>query len=84
MNMICLLYTSSDIRHNIREIKKYIPKLAAQITLSKEGIPHLVDAVQELWDMGINMVYSNLVFGEEVNYTYEEYATCLLYTSRCV
>ena len=65
----------SDIRHNIREIKKYIPKLAAQITLSKEGIPHLVDAVQELWDMGINMVYSNLVFGEEVNYTYEEYAT---------
>lgn len=63
----------ADIARNVRRFKEYIPKLTAQITLTKEGIPHLSDAVMELWDMGINMVYSNLVFDETENYTYEHY-----------
>ena len=63
----------SDIKENIKEYKKCCPKLAAQITLVKEGIPYLSDAVQNLWEMGINMVYSNLVFSEDEEYTYEHY-----------
>lgn len=62
-----------DIAANVKKFRKYLPKISAQITLTKEGIPYLTDAVMELWNMGINMVRSNLVFDNTIRYTYDDY-----------
>ncbi len=64
-----------DIVKNIKKFKEYLPKISAQITLTKEGIPYLTDAVTQLWDMGINRIRSNLVFSSTDNYTFEQYET---------
>ncbi len=63
-----------DITRNIKKYKEFLSKISAQITLTKEGIPYLSEAVKQLWDLGVNMVRSNLVFGSAESYTYEQYS----------
>lgn len=65
------------IVNNIKQIKHEYDQISAQITLTKRDIPFLKEATKELWDIGVNEVYSNLVFdkSDDAQYSYEDYKT---------
>ncbi len=62
-----------DIVKNVKSLQKYVKPLSVQITLRKNDIPFLKQSVQMLWSIGVNFVYSNLVFNKEEIYEYEDY-----------
>ncbi len=59
-----------NVINNIFKIKKHVRDLSVQITLFKEDIKYLSKSVLNLWELGINNVYSNLVFSKNYNYEY--------------
>ncbi|WP_144275998.1 radical SAM/SPASM domain-containing protein [Gottschalkia acidurici] len=65
----------NDIVNNVKKLQPHIKNISSQITLTKSDIPFLKQSVQKLWDIGINLVYSNLVFSKDELYEYEDYET---------
>lgn len=63
----------AKIAQNIKILSESLPRVTSQITLTKESIPYLIQSVQQLWKLGVKLVYSNLVFKAGEVYSYEDY-----------
>lgn len=62
-----------SVLSNYYKFSNCVEKLSAQITVNKKDIKYLFDSVNYLWSKGINRVYSNLVFDEDVIYDEKDF-----------
>ena len=61
------------VAKNTKKLLAHISNLNCQITLRREDIPFLEEAVTALWEMGVDKVYSNIVFDKNEIYQEKDY-----------
>jgi len=61
------------VAKNTKKLLAHISNLNCQITLRREDIPFLEEAVTVLWEMGVDKVYSNIVFDKNEIYQEKDY-----------
>ena len=69
----CYFSNAVLVAKNTKKLLAHISNLNCQITLRREDIPFLEEAVTALWEMGVDKVYSNIVFDKNEIYQEKDY-----------